>query len=265
MAIITISRGSYSRGKEVAEKVATRLGYECVSRDVLLAAAGQFNLPEIKLVRALHDAPSVLERFTFGREKYIAFIRSAFLNHVKHDNVVYHGLAGHFFLQGVAHALKVRIVADMADRVALEVAREGISPDEALRVLQKDDGERRRWSLALYGIDTADAGLYDIVIRIRKLTTDDAANLICRTAALTQFQKTPQSQAVLDDLVLAAQVKARLVERFPETAVMAAGPRVTVDIKGPANQEPLIVQTVKAMAWSMDKVEQVQVNFYPTD
>jgi len=28
MAIITISRGSYSHGKEVAEKVATKLGYE---------------------------------------------------------------------------------------------------------------------------------------------------------------------------------------------------------------------------------------------
>ena len=27
MAIITISRGSYSKGKEVAEKVAERLGY----------------------------------------------------------------------------------------------------------------------------------------------------------------------------------------------------------------------------------------------
>lgn len=35
MAIITISRGSYSKGKEVAEKVAEKLGYECISRDVL--------------------------------------------------------------------------------------------------------------------------------------------------------------------------------------------------------------------------------------
>ena len=28
MSIITISRGSYSRGKEVAEKLAQRLGYD---------------------------------------------------------------------------------------------------------------------------------------------------------------------------------------------------------------------------------------------
>ncbi|MEJ2071714.1 MAG: cytidylate kinase family protein [Syntrophobacterales bacterium] len=79
MAIITISRGSYSRGKEVAEKVAARLGYECISRDVLLEASEQFHIPEIKLVRAIHDAPSILERFTHGKERYVSYIKAALL------------------------------------------------------------------------------------------------------------------------------------------------------------------------------------------
>ena len=38
MAIITISRGSFSKGKEVAEKVAKILGYQCISREILLEA-----------------------------------------------------------------------------------------------------------------------------------------------------------------------------------------------------------------------------------
>ena len=38
MAIITISRGSYSKGREIAEHVASRLGYECFSRDALIEA-----------------------------------------------------------------------------------------------------------------------------------------------------------------------------------------------------------------------------------
>ncbi|MBW1912541.1 MAG: cytidylate kinase family protein, partial [Deltaproteobacteria bacterium] len=45
MPIITISRGSYSKGKEVAEKVSQKLGYECISRDVLLEASEEFNVP----------------------------------------------------------------------------------------------------------------------------------------------------------------------------------------------------------------------------
>jgi hypothetical protein len=47
MAIITISRGSYYRGREVAEKLAAKLGYDCISREILLAASKEFNIPEI--------------------------------------------------------------------------------------------------------------------------------------------------------------------------------------------------------------------------
>ncbi len=48
MSIITISRGSHSRGKEVAEKWAAKLNCECVSRDILLEACAEFNIAEIK-------------------------------------------------------------------------------------------------------------------------------------------------------------------------------------------------------------------------
>jgi len=97
MSIITIARGSYSRGKEVAEKVAVALGYQCISREVLLEASELFNVPEIKPVRAIHDSPSTLDRLSYGKEKYVAYIRAALLRHIQRDNVVYHGLAGHFF------------------------------------------------------------------------------------------------------------------------------------------------------------------------
>lgn len=35
MGIITISRGSYSRGKEIAEKLSQKSGYDCISREIL--------------------------------------------------------------------------------------------------------------------------------------------------------------------------------------------------------------------------------------
>ena len=69
MSIVTISRGSYSKGKEVAENVAQRLGYECIARDAIIDASKEFNIPEIKLIRAIHDAPTILERFNYSKEK----------------------------------------------------------------------------------------------------------------------------------------------------------------------------------------------------
>jgi cytidylate kinase len=207
MAIITISRGSYYRGKEVAEKLAQKLGYDCISREILLEASEEFNIPEIKLIRAIQDAPSILERFTRQKEKYVAFIRAALLKHVQKDNVVYHGLFGHFFLQDIPHVLKVRIVGDLEARVADEVKREGISADKAREIIMRDDEERRKWALYLYGADAWDATLYDLVIHLKTITVDDAVSLITHVLELPGFQTTPQSQEAIDSLVEAARME----------------------------------------------------------
>ena len=211
MSIITISRGSYSKGKEIAEKLAKKLGYECISRDILIETSEHFNVPEIKLIRALHDAPSILDRFIYGKDRYISYIRQALLEHVRCDNLVYHGLAGHYFLQGVPHVLKTRIIANMEDRVKEEQKRQNISEKEAYNILRKDDEERRKWGLNLYGIDTWDARLYDVVLHINSLKVDDAVESLSKIAQRPCFQTTTESKNMLDGLVRAAKAQGGLV------------------------------------------------------
>ncbi len=208
MPIITISRGSYSRGKEVAEKLAQKLGYKCISRDILLEASEHYNIPEIKLIRAIHDAPSILERFTHGKERFVAYIRYTLLKHVQNDNVVYHGLAGHYFLMGIPHVIKVRIMADLEDRVQEEMRRENISAEEARFILKKDDDERRRWGIQIYGVDTWDPMLYDMVLHVKAITVEDAVDLISKAAQMPHFQATPESQRLLDGMVREAGAEA---------------------------------------------------------
>jgi cytidylate kinase len=210
MAIITISRGSYSHGKEIAEKIANKLGYCCISRDLLLETSEQFNIPEIRLTKAIEEVPSILERFTGEREKYLAFIEAALLEHAQKDNMVYHGLAAHFILKPIRHALHVRITANMEDRAELVMEREEVSHEEALRLLTKIDHARKQWGLVLYGIDLWDSSNYDLVINGDKITVDNAVDTICRTAGWDQFKTTPESQTALDELALAATMKAKL-------------------------------------------------------
>ena len=219
MAIITISRGSYSRGKEVAEALAKRLGYECVSRDILLETCDEFSIPEIRLVKALHDAPSILERFSQGRERYISYFRAAFLNHMVKDNIVYHGLSGHFFLQEIAHTLKVRIIANMDDRIKEEMKRENTSAEEARYLLNKDDEERRRWSLSLYGKDPWNCNLYDLVLSIDIMTTDDVVNIMEEVVKQGRFTATAESTAKLKEQALLAGIHAQIVSFSPRSTV----------------------------------------------
>ena len=265
MSIITVSRGSYSKGKEVAEKVGAKLGYECLTRDVLLEASKEFNVPEIKLVRAIHDAPSILDRIGYKKDRYITFIRSAILQHFRSDNVIYCGLAGHFFVKDIPHVLKVRVIADLDERVRSEVEREGIPRKEALRIIKQDDEERRKWSMHLYGIDTWDPSLYDLVIHIGKMTTDDAADVVCKTVALDTFKTTSASQQIMKDLCIAAQVKAAVMDLEPDVDVVASHGRVQIHTAALLVEGKTLITDIEAIAKSVDGVKEVKVGVKPND
>ena len=265
MSCITISRGSYSYGKEIAEKVAARLKYECVGRDALLDASETFNIPEIKLVEAIRDAPSILGRFTYGKERYISYIQAALLNKMQKDNIVYHGLAGHFFLKNISHVLKVRIIADLEDRIAYKMKLEGnLSREATQRLLKKIDEERIKWSQYLYGIDSRDSSLYDLVIHIKPITVEDAVDIICDTARLECFQTTPESRQAMDDLVTAASVKAALVPFAPDVNVSCSQGKVQVSLHVSKYSTDSMTGEIERITKSVKGVEKIEIRAHPT-
>ncbi len=264
MAIITISKGSYTHGQEIAEKVADKLGYSCLSRDLLLETSKQFNIPEIRLTKALEEAPSIFERFTGEREKYLAFIEATLLEHAQKDNMVYHGLAGHFILKQIKHALHIRITANVEDRAQLVMGRENVSHEEALRLLTKIDHVRKQWGLALYGIDLWDSSNYDLVINVDKITADHAVDTICRTAGREEFKTTPESQTALDELALATSVKAKLLPVFPVVAVMASKGDVLVKVKVDPNVEVRAIEEIRGIAYAIPGVADVKLELDTT-
>lgn len=251
MAIVTISRGSYSRGKEVAEKLAARLQYTCVSRDVLIEASEEFNVPELRLIRALHDSPSILERFIHGEVRFLSYIRYALLEHVKKGNVVYHGLAGHYLLRDIPGVLKVRINANMKDRVKEEMERENISAEQAQYILKKDDDERRKWALQICGTDTWDSRLYDIVLNVNTLTIDDAVDILYDLVQKPAFQQKDENQKILCNAALAAKVRLSLIKDFPSLRVTAEDGVVTLYNIG---------DSVKSSSTSREIIEKLSKN-----
>ncbi len=210
MAIITIARECCSHGAEIAEKVADILGYECISREILLEAAYFFNIPEQKLLHSIHDAPSVLERITHGREKYLAYIRAALLEHVKKDNVVYHGYAGHLLIPEIKHVLKIRIFAAENDRVSVLQKDQKMSRQQAVAFLKREDKQRVDWTRYIYNRDVHSPELYDLIINLMHLKIGDACDLICRAARSHVYQAAPESKKFVCDLAVSSHVKAAL-------------------------------------------------------
>ncbi|WP_300464619.1 cytidylate kinase-like family protein [Desulfobacula sp.] len=218
MAIITISRGSYSMGKAVAEKVAEKLEYCILSRDLLINASASFHIPQKKLEKAIHDAPGVFEQYSHTKEVYLAYIRSTLTEMVAGGNIVYHGLAGHLLLNRLPHVLKVRITANLESRIARKM-KEGFSEHKARTMIIEDDGQRTKWTQKIYHADPNDSSLYDMVICIDKLSIEDAVSFICQSASKKTFESTSDRIRQAKDLSLACKAKASMIESFPEVGI----------------------------------------------
>jgi cytidylate kinase len=204
MPIITISRSSYTCGKKVAEAVAETLGYTCISREELMDASQEFDMPGLKLVREL---PIILDQIVFNKHRYISYIRSALLKHLAKGQVVYHGFCGHILLRDIDHVLKVQISADLEDRVKIVMDRDGLSRNDALLFINTMDDARKKWCQKLYKIDLSKVCQYDISLNISKIPIDKAVDVICKTAILEKFRTSPESRKAMVDLLCTADAR----------------------------------------------------------
>lgn len=269
MSIVTISRGSYTRGRQVANRLGERLGYKVISRESIIATSEQFNIPEIKLKKALHYAPSILDKFYYGKERYLSFMRANILEQLAQDNTIYHGLAGQAFSEGLDHELDIRIHADFEDRVKRymqymkQEEGEDITEKEARNSLYKDDKERLKWSLHITGIDQSDPSNYDLVYNASKLNVDDIVDSIIQFLSLPYLQTTPESQHKIEQLLLAARVKANIVDKYPSAEVSCEDYVAYVKVKANIEQEPNIKSHVEKKAYEVEDIKEVRVHIEP--
>lgn len=264
VSVITISRRAYSRGREVAEKVAARLGYRCIAHEVVASAAKEFNIEEKALESAIEEAPPISNLFVYGREKFVAYVQKALLHHLQQDKVVYHGFAGHLFVQAVPHVLKVRIVASLENRIRNLREQQGISRKEAVQLIKNLDEQRKKWSKQFFGVYPWDPRLYDLVVNIKPNGVADAVDFICHTIALEDFRSTAASQHAMDDLVLAADVKAALIDLKPDIEVSATGGTIHVTTTVPEAKEKELIQTIEATAGAIKGVRQIKIHTQPS-
>jgi cytidylate kinase len=263
MSIIAVARASYSHGKKIAERVARELNYDCISEEIISLASQEFDVPENWLKKAVENAPTLRDRFSYGKKKYVAYIRAALLEYAAKDNVVYHGLAGQFLLEGIPGILKVLISATAEERVKVIMQRENVSKAEALKTIRKFDKERRKWAMYFHGRDPWEIGLYDLGLVIGRLSIDDAVDKILASVSLPSFQTTAESRRILANASLAARVKSDLMNFYADVEVSVENHTVVVHLKRSLAQEEALTEDIRAILQEMPGVEEVRVNVIP--
>ena len=260
MPVVTISRGTFSGGKELAECVARKLGLECVSREVLAEAAREFGVPKGELSAALDTAPSFLQRLGWDRQRYLAYLRATLLHHAEGEKMIYHGHGGHFLLAGIRHVLRVLVIADFPSRVADAMRSQGFTEREAGNHIRRVDEDRRKWTRFLYRQEWRDPFHFDVVVNLEKISMADACETVAHLTTLPSFTPTKESRQAVKDARLAAEAEAALLAtpntRLRKMRVRADRGVVTV---GGVGRTPSDVATIEEVLADVEGITEVRL------
>ncbi len=174
---------------------------------------------------------------------------------------MYHGNAGHLLLRGGAPVLRTRVIAPLEFRIAMAMARLKCSRSEAASHIRRVDNERHKWTHYLYGVDWGDPALYDIVIKLEHVGIEQACQVIANMARQRCFGITAECQEWMDNLALAARVRAWLAlepaTSHLEFAVTATQGRI--DVRGKLDK-PSEAEDVRRVAGSMPGVTELKLD-----
>lgn len=252
MPIITIYQGASGEGQELAESVASALGYRCVGREVLVEASRRYGVPEAKLNEIVEKGPHWWERLLHDVRPYRIALQAALCELAGEGKIVYHGHLGHELLPGIGHVLKVMLTAPMEHRIEQTRARQDLTDAAARHYVEEIDKARSRRLMAMFGTDWRDPNRYDLVLNMARLRREGAKRLIVEAAKLEQYQSTPESKQAFDDFSLGSRVHAVLVTsadtRGSAVEVRAEGGHVYIKGRVDHGVEDNVVSIVQSVS-----------------
>jgi len=202
LPVITISREMGSGGKAIASLLTKKLGnpWKVYDQEIINDIAKEAHL-EKKLVRSIDEKRLPLVDTLIGEAFGRRFLNmSGYYKHlIKVLSLI--GQRGYAIIVGrganfiFPHALKIRVICDMDQRITWEMTYEGISRHEAIKRINESDDERYSFAKTLFNHNHKKAHHYDLVIRTGpNLTIEDATDLVLEMAkrrfkALLAFAK----------------------------------------------------------------------------
>ncbi len=202
MAVITISRQYGSGGSEVAQKVATALGWELLDNAIVDAVAARLDMSAEEVEAREERVPSLVERLASAmslgspemlvtgehplgapsEEQIVATTAQIVDEAVSRGNVVLVGRGAQSQLAEREDALHVFCYAPRAALVVRAAKRLGVNEAEAMRVVDdtnrsREQYVRRHWNRSWQSVDN-----YHLCVNTSWLGIEGAADMITRAA-----------------------------------------------------------------------------------
>lgn len=206
MAVITISKEYASDSETFAGKLADKLHYSLLDKQLVLEAAKELNLPQSETTGLVTSRKSGIMRFidehtattvqqvidrTYGRLESRAYyeVTSKLISQAtQDDNVIIVGWGGQCILKDHIRAIHLRIVKDIEDRIAWLKKNLMIDEHAAKNLIELEEGESSSYIRHYFNREWNDVHLYHLVLNLSKIPMDEAIDL---TVAFVKQHKTP--------------------------------------------------------------------------
>jgi len=239
MTIVMIS-GRYQSGREeLAQALERKTGWPVLSREELIDEARKLGIKVGRLEVAMIKTPGLSEKLVREKELYLAFLTATLCEKARQGNFIYHGRAGHLLLPGVSHRLRVGLTSPQGIRIKRTAQALNLTPDKAETYLSQLDEDVDKWIRYIHRVDGRDPSHFDLFFNLENMGLSNAAGILCATAELPDFQATPASLKLLNDLNLSAQAKVRLAldERTLQADLQVHADNGVVTVTYPPEQD----------------------------
>lgn len=197
MMVITISRQLGSLGTTMGRRVASRLGYRLVHRELINKAARLAGAPDMALATIDELGLLGIEPDDAHQRAYLQAMRTVIENLAEEGKVIIVGRAGQAILQNNPNALHLRVVAPMKTRIQRIVKAHGISPQAARAQIEDSDRYRTNYLQRFYNIEWDDPTLYHLIINTGHISLETSAEVVC-TAVHNTPDHIPSQEAPID-------------------------------------------------------------------
>jgi cytidylate kinase len=217
MPIIAITREMGSLGKDVARGLGEELGLPVIYHEVIDHLADRLRVRKSHVIRLLDGSAGLLERLTADKTSLSIFTADEIYAIAAKGGAIIRGWGATHLLREIPHVVGIRVCAPFETRRQRMMERLN-SSDQALvgEEIRVNDEAHTAIMRRNFGVQWTEPEHYDLVLNTKRVSVEECVAEVLALASGPQFVETEASRRKLEDMALAARVRAAL-RRAPET------------------------------------------------
>jgi len=209
MTVVAMTREMGADGRDVAARLAEKLGSEVTQHEIIDPLADKMRLRKSHVVRLLEGKANMLERLTADHTSMSIYTAEETVEMVarqKHGAVIRTWGATHL-LRPIPHVISVRVCSPMDLRIDRMMRRlDTDDRDFAEREIRMSDEAHSAIMKRHFNVDWEDASLYDLVLNTERVSVGECVDQIMSLVEDDAFQETDESRNAFERLSLEVRV-----------------------------------------------------------